>query len=133
MAVDSSGATITGNTIEDNQYAGVVFDLAWWDSDEDGVAQLGLTGNTIRGHNNRRQIISQSIPEGADVDGFAALHAANGLLAPRTPGGVVVERSEPPPPAKPKRKRFTSAVVRAPCSATVMVAATTSRVTFPTA
>ena len=67
------------------------------DSVEDGVAQLGLTGNTIRGHNNRRQIISQSIPAGANVDGFAALHAANGLVAPRTPGGVVVERSEPPP------------------------------------
>ena len=94
MAVDSSGATITGNTIEDNQYAGVVFDLAWWDSDEDGVAQLGLTGNTIRGHNNRRQIISQSIPAGANVDGFAALHAEQVVVAQRRCGDGQVDAGE---------------------------------------
>ena len=102
VVVDSSALTIDGNTIQNNSYAGVLIDLAWWDTDQDGAAAIIVRNNTVDGHDSRRNLKRQFIPQDASIT-----LENNDIppLGPPRPGDqpappVTVARGAPPAPPR---------------------------------
>ena len=66
--VDTTKVTMTGNTISNNAFAGVLIDLKDWD-DANGVATLTLTDNVTSGNNQQsnRDVVKQNITQTAVI------------------------------------------------------------------
>ena len=102
MAVDSSGLTIDGNTIQDNNFIGLLIDLAWWDTTQDGTAVITVRNNTVNGHGSRRNFKRQFIPQDATITNENNVIPPDG---PDAPG------SGPPPPVSVTHLRRRGAVM----------------------
>jgi alpha-tubulin suppressor-like RCC1 family protein len=102
VVVDSSALTIDGNTIQNNSYAGVLIDLAWWDTGQDGAAAIIVRNNTVDGHDSRRNLKRQFIPQDASI---TVENNDIPPLGPPRPGDrpappVTVARGAPPAPPR---------------------------------
>ena len=102
MAVDSSGLTIDGNTIQDNNFIGLLIDLAWWDTTQDGTAVITVRNNTVNGHGSRRNFKRQFIPQDATITNENNVIPPDGPDAPGSgpPPPVSVARGDSPAPPR---------------------------------